>query len=82
MSATTLPDTGTAPTPATPRTRRRRSVNLAVGGALFGLIAVIGIVSVFWTPFSFDDTGGGASSHRRRSTGPAPIGSAATCSRS
>ncbi|QLD10722.1 ABC transporter permease [Microbacterium oleivorans] len=59
MSATTLPDTGTAPTPATPRTRRRRSVNLAVGGVLFGIIAVIGLVSVFWTPYAFDDTGGG-----------------------
>ena len=44
---------------ARPRRRRRRSVNLAVGAALFGLIAVIGIVSVFWTPFTFDDTEGG-----------------------
>jgi len=55
MTATTLPVT--VPAPARPR--RRRSVNLAVGGALFGLIAVIGIVSVFWTPFAFDDTEGG-----------------------
>lgn len=59
MTATTLPDTGTLAAPAAPRTRRRRSVNLAVGGILFGAIAVIGIVSVFWTPFAFDDTSGG-----------------------
>ncbi|WEK14832.1 MAG: ABC transporter permease [Candidatus Microbacterium phytovorans] len=55
MTATTLPVT--APTPTRPRLRR--SVNLAVGAVLFGAIAVIGIVSVFWTPFAFDDTGGG-----------------------
>lgn len=40
------------------RSRGRRSVNLAVGGALFGLIAVIGLVSIFWTPFAFEDTSG------------------------
>ncbi|SDQ90941.1 ABC transporter permease [Microbacterium sp. cf332] len=56
---TTLPDSGTAPTAARARPRRRRSVNLAVGAILFGMIAAIGLVSVFWTPFSFDDTGGG-----------------------
>lgn len=54
---TSVPLPVTVPPPARPR--RRRSVNLAVGGALFGLIAVIGIVSVFWTPFAFDDTEGG-----------------------
>jgi len=34
-------------------------VNLAVGGILFGAIAVIGLISLFWTPFTFDDTSGG-----------------------
>jgi len=55
MTAVTLPVT----TPPPARPRRRRSVNLAVGAVLFGVIAVVGIVSVFWTPFAFDDTEGG-----------------------
>ena len=59
MTATSLPTPGAAVPERRPRPRRRRSVNLAVGGALFGLIAVIGLVSVFWTPFAFDDTSGG-----------------------
>lgn len=59
MTATTLPDTGTATTAVPPRRRGRRSVNLAVGGLLFGLIAVIGLVSLFWTPYAFEDTTGG-----------------------
>ena len=54
MTATTLP----TPVPATPRPRRRRSINLAVGALLFSAIALIGIVSVFWTPFEFSDTSG------------------------
>lgn len=41
------------------RPRRRRSVNLFVGGVLFGLIAVVGLVSFFWTPYAPDDTAGG-----------------------
>ena len=59
MTATTLPDTGTATTAVPPRRRGRRSVNLAVGGLLFGLIAVIGLVSLLWTPYAFEDTTGG-----------------------
>ncbi|MFS0715335.1 ABC transporter permease [Microbacterium sp. 2P01SA-2] len=59
MTATTLPDTGTGAVASPSRPRRRRSVNLAVGGILFGAIAVIGLISLFWTPFTFDDTGGG-----------------------
>ncbi|WP_425836841.1 ABC transporter permease [Microbacterium sp. PA5] len=55
MTAVTLP--ATTPPPARPR--RRRSVNLAVGAVLFGLIAAVGILSVFWTPYAFDDTEGG-----------------------
>lgn len=39
--------------------RRRRSLNLVLGSILFGAIAVVAIVSVFWTPFAPDDTGGG-----------------------
>lgn len=62
MTATLLPGaTAAAPAPAASARRRRarRSINLAVGAALFGLIAVIGLVSVFWTPFAYDDTSGG-----------------------
>src|SRR5690606_32912035 len=55
VTAVTLPTT--VPTPARPR--RRRSINLAVGALLFGVIAVIGLVSLAWTPFAFDDTTGG-----------------------
>jgi peptide/nickel transport system permease protein len=52
--------TAAIPVVDTPRrTRGRRSVNLAVGAVLFGAIAVIAIVSVFWTPFAPEDTGGG-----------------------
>lgn len=54
MTATTLPTS----VPAAPRPRRRRSINLAVGALLFSAIALIGIVSVFWTPFEFSDTTG------------------------
>ncbi|BFM26194.1 ABC transporter permease [Microbacterium sp. che218] len=39
--------------------RRRRSLNLVLGSILFGAIAVVAIVSVFWTPFAPEDTGGG-----------------------
>lgn len=41
------------------RPRARRSVNLAVGGVLFGVIAVVGLVSLLWTPFPTEETGGG-----------------------
>lgn len=57
MTATTLPDTGAATVPAA-RRRGRRSVNLVAGGILFGVIAVIGLVSLVWTPFDFADTSG------------------------
>ncbi len=57
MTVTTLPTA--APAPVSPaRTRRRRSLNLIVGAVLFGAIAAIGLVSLFWTPFSFSDTTG------------------------
>ncbi|MDL5350849.1 ABC transporter permease [Microbacterium sp. zg-YB36] len=58
MTATTLPEAATPSVVPAARRRVRRSVNLAVGAALFGLIAVIGLVSVFWTPFAYDDTTG------------------------
>ncbi|MEX0151056.1 ABC transporter permease [Microbacterium sp. LMI1-1-1.1] len=45
--------------PRAPRRARRRSINLAVGAVLFGLIAVVAVVSLFWTPFSPEETGGG-----------------------
>ena len=59
MTATILPTTGAAPVVPPGRRRARRSINLAVGGALFGVIAVIGLVSLVWTPFEYADTGGG-----------------------
>lgn len=55
MTATTLPARTVAPA----RPRRRRSVNLTVGATLFGVIAIIGLVSLVWTPFEFSDTEGG-----------------------
>lgn len=55
MTATTLPARTVAPA----RLRRRRSVNLTVGATLFGIIAIIGLVSLVWTPFEFSDTEGG-----------------------
>lgn len=46
-------------TAATPTGRRRtRSVNLIAGAILFGAIGVIAIVSIFFTPYSPDDTSG------------------------
>ncbi|CAN3702477.1 Glutathione transport system permease protein GsiD [Microbacterium sp. MM2322] len=42
-----------------PAPGRRRSLNLTIGAVLFGAIAVIAIVSSFWTPFAPEDTGGG-----------------------
>lgn len=54
MTATTLPTATVTPR----RPRRRRSINLAVGAVLFGVIAAIGLVSLVWTPYEFSDTGG------------------------
>lgn len=52
--------TATVPVVESPRRARgRRSVNLAVGAILFGAIAIIAVVSIFWTPFAPEDTGGG-----------------------
>ncbi len=41
------------PEQTTPPTRQRRSINLplVVGGAIVALIAAVGIVSIFWTPY-------------------------------
>ncbi len=55
MTAALIP----APAAVRSRPRRRRSVNLIVGGALFGIIAVVGLLSFFWTPYAPDDTAGG-----------------------
>lgn len=41
------------------RRRRTRSANLIGGAVLFGIVAVIAIVSIFYTPYSPDDTTGG-----------------------
>ena len=47
-----------------PRTRRRRGAglppSLVVGAVLVGLVAVVGLVSLVWTPYALDDTGTGA----------------------
>ncbi len=48
-----------AVTSTTSRPRRARSANLIGGGVLFGIVAVIAIVSLFYTPYSPDDTTGG-----------------------
>lgn len=54
----TIPADATTPAAATRRPRARRSINLAVGGALFGVIAVVALVSLVWTPFGLEDTTG------------------------
>ncbi|SHM59965.1 ABC transporter permease [Cryptosporangium aurantiacum] len=38
---------------------RRRSVALVVGGVLVGLVVLIALVSLVWTPYAPDDTTGG-----------------------
>ncbi|MFG1924324.1 ABC transporter permease [Cryptosporangium sp. NPDC048952] len=43
---------------------RRRSVALVVGGVVVGLVVLVAVVSLFWTPYAPDDTTGG------RLTGP------------
>jgi peptide/nickel transport system permease protein len=50
-------DAVTVPTVA--RRRRAKSANLIVGGILFGIVAVIAIVSLVYTPYAPEDTGGG-----------------------
>lgn len=54
----TIPAVSTAPTPTRRRARTRRSVNLAIGGVLFGIIALVALVSLFWTPYGLEDTTG------------------------
>lgn len=47
-----------AQTPQRRRPRTRRSINLAVGATLFGIVLVIAAVSLVWTPYALDDTTG------------------------
>ncbi|MGK3950845.1 ABC transporter permease [Microbacterium sp. I2] len=54
----TIPDDATSPAASGRRPRARRSINLAVGGVLFGVIAVVALVSLVWTPFGLEDTTG------------------------
>lgn len=54
----TIPAVSTAPTPVRRRTRTRRSINLAIGAVLFGFIALVALVSLFWTPYGLEDTTG------------------------
>jgi peptide/nickel transport system permease protein len=39
-------------------TKKRRSLPLIIGGALVGFIALMALVSIFWTPYSVNDTTG------------------------
>ncbi|NLP82397.1 ABC transporter permease [Microbacterium sp. CFH 90308] len=54
----TIPADATAPAASVRRPRARRSINLAVGGVLFGVIAIVALVSLVWTPFGLEDTTG------------------------
>ncbi|MFD5473014.1 ABC transporter permease [Streptomyces sp. NPDC127105] len=56
--ADTLPTVRPEKTPPGGR-RSRRSATLVVGCVLAGLIALLALVSLFWLPFSADDTSGG-----------------------
>lgn len=53
-----IPADATSPAASRRRPRARRSINLAVGGVLFGVIAVVALVSLAWTPFGLEDTTG------------------------
>lgn len=48
-------------TPGGARSRgaRRLPPSLVVGAALVGFVALVGLVSLFWTPYALDDTGTG-----------------------
>jgi peptide/nickel transport system permease protein len=39
-------------------TKKRNSLPLIIGGALVGFIALMALVSIFWTPYSVNDTTG------------------------
>ena len=52
------PEAGTVVAPGSRRSRRR-SVALVVGGVLVGLVVLVAVVSLFWTPYPPDDTTGG-----------------------
>lgn len=54
----TIPTTQTGSAPVPRRPRARRSLNLAIGGVLFGAIAVIALISLVWTPYGLEDTTG------------------------
>lgn len=54
----TIPTTQTGSAPVPHRPRARRSLNLAIGGVLFGAIAVIALISLVWTPYGLEDTTG------------------------
>ncbi|MFZ4895331.1 ABC transporter permease [Plantibacter sp. Mn2098] len=46
-------------TGSTVRRSRRRSVTLVIGLCLVGIVVAVAIVSVFWLPYSLEDTSGG-----------------------
>jgi len=47
------------PRPVVARASRRRSPSLIVGALLVGLVAVVGVVATFWTPYALDAAGAG-----------------------
>lgn len=55
----TVPEPASLDRPARRRPRTRRSINLAAGAVLFGVIAIVALISLMWTPFAPEDTGGG-----------------------
>jgi peptide/nickel transport system permease protein len=54
----TIPVLPTAPAPSRRPARARRSINLLVGGGLFGVIAIVAVTSLLWTPYGLEDTTG------------------------
>ncbi len=54
-----VPGVSGGPGRAGGRRARRRSPSLVVGATLVGLVAVVGLVAAFWTPYPLDATGSG-----------------------
>lgn len=60
--------------------RFRGSATLAVGCVLAGLILLLALVSLFWSPYAADDTSGGRLAAPGGGICWAPTSSAVTCS--
>ncbi|WP_448630464.1 ABC transporter permease [Cellulomonas soli] len=57
--ATTGPDAAPVGTPRRSTRRRTTSPSLVAGSVLVGLVALVGLVGAFWTPYPLDATGSG-----------------------